>query len=121
MLPYPRVGNSSRGALETLLLPAVEQQFPVQTTCVDQYCQCILGVGLPWTRTEQDKLRLRCLLSGSNNTDANVGLQYALNPNRNLIPLNHVTFDPITDLLSHFVEWMESQHANWDAWRAAHP
>jgi hypothetical protein len=121
MLPYPRVGNSSHGALETMLLPSAEQQLAAQAVCVGQYSDCILRVGQPWARTERDKMRLRCLLSGSSNTDPNISLRHALNPVKNLIPLTHATFDPMVRLLTHFVEWMDSAHVNWEDWTAANP
>ncbi len=82
MLPYPRVGNSSHGALETLLLPAAERHRVDQALCVDQYSTCILQLPPQWTRTERDKMRLRCLLSGSSNADANISLRHALKPQK---------------------------------------
>jgi len=119
MLPYPPIGNSSRGALETLLLPATERHLPAQTICVDQYSQCVFAAGQPWSRTDADKMRLRCLLSGSSYLDPNVSLRHALDPQRNLIPLADPIFDPIALLLTHFVRWMQSQHLTWGAYRAA--
>lgn len=119
MLPYPPIGGSSRGALETLLLPAAESHLAGQALCVDQYRQCIFQLPPQWTRTEADKMRLRCLLSGSSNTDANIALRHALKPEKNLIPLTDPTFDPIEQLLTHFARWMGSPHLSWDSYKAA--
>jgi hypothetical protein len=119
MLPYPSIGNSSHGALETLLLPAAERHLPGQTLCVDQYSRCIYQLPPQWTRTESDKMRLRCLLSGSSNTDANIALRHALKPLKNLIPLTDPLFDPIEQLLTHFARWMDSPQANWDDYKTA--
>ena len=119
MLPYPQIGGSSHGALESVVLPAAERHLVGQAHCADQYVHCIQQLPPQWTRTESDKMRLRCLLSGSSNGDANIALRHALKPTKNLIPLTDSTFDPIERLLTHFPQWLAAPEVNWDDYRAA--
>jgi hypothetical protein len=117
MLPYPRIGADSHGCLESLLLPAAERHLPNQTNCLVTYCDCISSCAGNWNRTAKDKMRLRCLLSGSHEADPNIGLRYALNPNRDLIPLDDQIFDEIELLLRSFAAWMGStKHQSWVDW-----
>jgi hypothetical protein len=117
MLPFPRIGASSHGCLESMLLQAAEPNLTAQTTCLDTYCDCI-GTG-GWNITARDKMRLRCLTSASFPEDPNAGIQYSLKPERNLIPLTHIYFDELADLLTNFDAWMASNHISWDAWKAS--
>jgi hypothetical protein len=119
MIPYPRIGDSSHGCLESMLLQAAEAQLVAQVDCLNAYCDCI-GTN-QWTRTSRDKMRLRCLVSASYPEDPNAGLQYSLKPDRNLIPLTHSYFDDMEFLLRHFDDWMASTFASWQDWRANHP
>ncbi len=117
MLPFPRIGASSHGCLESMLLQAAEPTLPAQTTCLNAYCNCI-GTGA-WNLTARDKMRLQCLMSASFPDDPNTGVQYSLIPERGLIPLTHAYFDEMADLLTNFDEWMASGQTSWDDWKAA--
>jgi len=120
MLPYPRIGNTSHGCLESLLLPAIERNFDPELNCLDSFCQCITGCGKYWSRTSRDKMRLRCLLSSCHPDDPNLGLRYALKPTLNLVPLDDHIFDEVHELLLHFADWMSAaQHPSWFDWKAA--
>lgn len=117
MLPFPRIGASSHGCLESMLLQAAEPTLVPQTSCLETYCACI-GTGA-WSMTARDKMRLRCLMSASFPEDPNAGLRYSLRPERGLIPLGHAYFDEFADLLTNFDAWMGSPHFSWDAWKAS--
>lgn len=117
MLPSPKIGASGHGCLESMLLQAAEPTLAAQTACLNAYCGCI-GVG-GWNITARDKMRLQCLMSASFPEDPNTGVQYSLKPERGLIPLTHVYFDEMADLLTNFDAWMSSRHTSWDDWKAA--
>ncbi|MGO9863155.1 MAG: DUF3226 domain-containing protein [Terriglobales bacterium] len=117
MLPFPKIGASSHGCLESMLLQAAEPTLAVQTNCLNGYCGCI-GTG-DWSITARDKMRLQCLMSASFPEDPNAGVQYSLKPERGLIPLTHPYFNELGDLLTNFDVWMASPHASWDAWKAS--
>jgi hypothetical protein len=119
MVPFPTIGASSHGCLESMLLQAAEPTLPQQTACLNAYCDCI-GVD-NWNRTARDKMRLRCLMSASYPDDPNAGTPYSLKPDRGLIPLSHVYFDELAGLLSNFDAWMDSNHVSWADWKAANP
>jgi hypothetical protein len=72
---------------------------------MDQFCACVQSNN--WLlRSHVDKLKLRVLLSGSHQDDPYLGVQYALDPAKNLIPLNHPSFDPVVALLQQTVAQM---------------
>lgn len=117
MLPFPKIGASSHGCLESMLLQAAEPTLADQTACLDTYCDCI-ETGL-WSMTARDKMRLRCLMSASFPEDPNAGLPYSLKPERGLIPLTHAYFDELADLLTNFDAWMASRQISWEDWKAS--
>ncbi len=115
MLPFPRIGATSHGCLESMLLQAAEPTLAAQTACLDTYCDCI-GTGA-WSMTARDKMRLRCLMSASFQNDPNAGIPYCLRQERGLIPLTHPYFDEFADLLTNFDAWIASRHVSWGAWK----
>jgi hypothetical protein len=117
MLPFPRIGASSHGCLESMLLQAAEPTLPAQKGCLDAFSVCVGSDG--WNVTSRDKMRLRCLMSASFRDDPNAGLQYSLKPERGLIPLTHPHFDELADFLTNLDNWLASGHVSWDAWKAA--
>ena len=100
MIPFSASGGSltaRTGALETMLLPSAEAHLGGHLECLDAWCECVQMSG--WSRTHRDKARLRSLIAASHPDDPNIGLQYALSPNKGLIPLDHESFDELTELL----------------------
>ena len=115
MLPFPRIGASSHGCLESMLLQAAEPVLAAQTACLNTYCTCIGSNG--WNITARDKMRLRCLMSASYRDDPNAGIQYSLKPERGLIPLTNPYFNELADLLTNLDNWLQSGHVSWDTWK----
>jgi len=99
MLPF-RNGVVARGALETLLLAAATDNLPTPARCAADYCACINMHA--WPQTAADKMRLRCMIAAAWPDDPNISLQWALSPNKNLIPLHHPCFDEIALWLTNF-------------------
>src|SRR5260370_23319696 len=101
MLPFSVSGDGSliaqTGALETLLLPSAEAHLARLSHCLDSWCECVRMNG--WSKTHRDKARLRSLIAAAHPEDPNIGLQWALSPNKNLIPLDNQCFNPLADLL----------------------
>ncbi len=98
MLPFTPPGTPNRGCLETLLFQSASANLPQYVPCVDQFCACVHSDA--WIqRSHIDKLRLRILLSAACEGDPNVALSHALNPARNLIPLNHGSLDGLVAVL----------------------
>ena len=101
MVPFSTAGRS-KGCLETILLEAAVDRYPALAKCVQEYSACAGATG--WAKCGSiDKLRLRCLLSAAVPEDPNLGLQYALNPDRGLIPLGAACFDEIANELRQFI------------------
>jgi AAA ATPase domain len=90
MIPFDASGPLS-GCLETVLLPAATAHLAKHVSCLDTWCKCI-GI---WqlSKSHHDKVRLRSLLSAAYPEDPNIGLQYAISPSKDLIPLSHSCFD----------------------------
>jgi hypothetical protein len=88
------------GCLETLLLEAAGTRLGRESKCLDGYCDCIDTTR--WARTSLDKMRLRCMLAAAWPDDPNISLQWALNPKKNLIPLDHACFNQIVEILRDF-------------------
>lgn len=118
MLPYPPLNGSRRGCIETLLLPAAIDAHPEIADCARQFLQCVNVQN--WSANSKDKLLLRCLLSGAWQPDPNASLKNSLNPERGLIPLNHGVFQGVREFLGSFRQWLNSQSARWDDWKAMH-
>lgn len=96
MLPYTVAAGPTRGSLDTLLLTSVDDNNAAIGACINAYRACIPG---DRKKNEEDKFRLRCFLAALYPEDPNISLQYALLPSRNLIDLNHVCFNEISDFL----------------------
>jgi hypothetical protein len=98
MLPLTAEGESSKGCLETVLLRCAFEHNPEIARCIPSFGECI-EVG-KWTKsTHVDKFKLRALLAAAFPDDPNFGLQYALSPQHDVIPLKHKSLDPIVEFL----------------------
>jgi hypothetical protein len=98
LLPFTPPGTANKGCIETLLLQSALSHLAQFADCVTQYCACVKSE--TWKLTSHvDKLRMRVLLAGASEDDPNLGLQYALNPARNLIPMGNACFDALAALL----------------------
>ena len=99
MLPFNNETGSMRGCLESLLILAINDHRPEVKNCVDSYYQCVLG---NWTKFKEDKFRVRCSIAAMWPEDPNFGLQFALDPVKNMIPLAHSCFDEVVEFLKKF-------------------
>jgi hypothetical protein len=98
LLPFTPPGTANQGCLETVLLPSASVHLANHVHCMDEFCNCVQTNN--WLlRSHIDKLKLRILLSGSHEDDPYLGIPHALDPQKNLIPLNHPCFDPLLALL----------------------
>lgn len=100
MIPFTILGDaivSNTGALETILLPSAEAHLVRYLQCLNDWCDCAQMD--QWTKTHRDTARLRSLLAAAYPKDPNIGLQWALSPSKNLIPLDHPSLDMLADLL----------------------
>ncbi|MFZ1919189.1 MAG: DUF3226 domain-containing protein [Terriglobales bacterium] len=98
MLPFDDARNRTRGCLETLLIPSAFEHLPEIAKCIPAFGECI-GVGRWPNGSHVDKFRLRALLAAAFPDNPNFGLQYALHPDRNVIPLDHQCFGPIVEFI----------------------
>ena len=102
MIPQPSC-NSSKGCLETVILPAAKQRHEEIAKCAAAFESCV-GVE-SWPKLSgRDKFRLRCILSAANPDDPNIGIHIALEPSKNLISLLDPCFEPIVRFLRDFPE-----------------
>jgi Protein of unknown function (DUF3226) len=99
MIPFTAASGPTRGCLESLLLPAIEEHRPDVKACVDTYFGCLAA---NFTKNQQDKFRVRCSIAAMWPVDPNFGLQYALDPAKNMIPLANPVFDEVADFLREF-------------------
>jgi hypothetical protein len=98
MIPFNEAGQAVRGCLETLLLPAAFERNGLIAHCIPAFGECVGANG--WANgSHADKFKLRALLAAVFRADPNFGLQYALNPVHNVIPLDHQSFAGIVALL----------------------
>lgn len=98
LLPFRAPNVPQRGCIESLLLRSALPHLRRFEPCVDQFCECVEAHR--WAaRSHIDKLRMRALLSGANQADPYLGVQYALKPAANLIPLDHECFHPLIEIL----------------------
>jgi hypothetical protein len=109
MLPFN--GNTAtRGALESILLPSAVSHLSRHVACLDAWCACLEIDHL--SSSHRDKVRLRSLIAAAHPEDPNIGLQYAINPSKNLIPLSHTCFDPLAEVIQmlpgNFLTFVES-------------
>jgi len=98
MLPFDNNLNSTRGCLETLLLESARAKNPAIAGCVPAFEACV-GANTWANGSHVDKFRLRALLASKFQDDPNFGLQFALNPKYDVIPLTHDAFNGIVDYL----------------------
>jgi hypothetical protein len=99
MIPFTKAGGATRGCLETVLLPAIEAHRPAVKACVDSYQTCLAA---NWTKNKTDKFRVRCSIAAMWPADPNFGLQFALEPARDMIPLTHPAFNEVVEFLEAF-------------------
>ena len=99
MLPFKSATGSVKGCLESLLILAINDHKPEVKKCVDSYYDCVSG---NWTKFKEDKFRVRCSIAAMWPEDPNFGLQFALDPAKNMIPLSHSSFDEVVDFLKKF-------------------
>ena len=100
MIPFVN-GTCQKGCLETLLLQSITATFPAIHQCAEAYLNCA-GVN-GWANAGSiAKMRLRSILSAAWPEDPYLGLQWALNPAKGLIPLQHPCFDGIAAFLQAF-------------------
>jgi hypothetical protein len=109
MIPFSD-GTSHRGCLETLLLQAARETSPDIYTCAEEYVKCT-GADRWQNQGAIDKLRLRCILSAAWSEDPYLGLQYALLPEKGLLPLQHHRFDEIATFIRAFPETAKNASA----------
>lgn len=100
MVPFV-AGKCHKGCLETLLLRAASVRHSAIHACVETYVKCVEAGEWP-NYGAIDKLRLRCLLSAVWPDDPNLGLQYALSPDKDLIPLQDPCFSEIVEYIRAF-------------------
>jgi len=100
MLPW----RDQPGNIETLCLISSYDSYPPIRACLDEYVTCT-GVNT-WGLTKQSKMKMRCMLSSTCNSDPNTSLVYAWSRGENLIPLNHRCFDQIADFLRRFDDYI---------------
>jgi hypothetical protein len=105
LLPFTLPSTANQGCLETVLLPSASAHLAQHVHCMDQFSMCVQSNSWP-LRSHVDKLKLRVLLSGSYQDDPYIGVQYALDPAKNLIPLNHPSLDPVVTLLRQTIAQM---------------
>jgi hypothetical protein len=98
MLPFDANENRTKGCLETLLLQSASAKNPGIAACVPAFGTCIGVEGWP-NGSHVDKFKLRAILAAAFPHDPNFGLQYALNPAHDVIPLTHIALDPIVRFL----------------------
>jgi len=88
------------GALETLCLEAAARANPATMACVEQFAECSNISN--WTRSKQDKMKLRALIAALHKTNPDLSLASLWDKNPDLIPLNDAAFTPIADVLAGF-------------------
>jgi hypothetical protein len=104
MLPFDADQKREKGCLETLLLKAVRDHKPEIAECVPNFSACLKINERVTNVSHRDKFFLRAILAAAFPDDPNFGLQYALKPAHNVIPLNHEAFNPIVSLLRKVME-----------------
>jgi hypothetical protein len=108
MIPYSSASGPTRGCLETLLLKAIEECKPDVKACVDGYIACLAP---NWTKNQEDKFRVRCSIAAMWPQDPNFGLQWALDPAKDMIPLGHPAFHEIVQFLRDFHALCSDDHS----------
>jgi hypothetical protein len=98
MLPFDNNQKSVKGCLETILLASARDKNQAIANCVTPFEQCI-GANRWANISHTDKFRLRALLAAAFKNDPNFGLQWAVDPKYDVIPLKHNVFEGIVDYL----------------------
>lgn len=96
MIPFSNL-TPECGSLETLLMPAAMSTLAIHVPCLEARCQCTEIARR--SKSHADKARLRVLLAAANSDDPNIGLQFAVSSEKNLIPFSHECFNELSDLL----------------------
>jgi hypothetical protein len=94
MLP----GTNVHGQLETLCLESCTGRWPAVAACVDRFVDCNPHVQT-WSHNNQERMRMRALISSICGSDPYTGLPYAWSRAEDLIPLDHACFDPLATFL----------------------
>lgn len=101
------------GQIETLCLSAMKDTWPTQYECAERFAQCAGVTG--WSQTKQEKAKFRAVISHICKTDPNTSLTHAWSDNRgNLIPLDHRSFDRVSDVLADFDTLVRDAQENKD-------
>lgn len=98
MIPFDDAGSSTKGCLETVLLESAFDKNQEIAKCIPAFGKCV-GADEWANGSHVDKFKLRSLLAAAFRHDPNFGLQYALNPKHDVIPLEHRSFDKIVSFL----------------------
>jgi hypothetical protein len=112
MMPFDGTDTLKVGALESLLLPAIEHAHPKETQCYDAMFHCVGADQWP-SPSSRDKLKVRCILSSCSPSNPMCGVETWFSPNNPLIPLDWMGFDGITKLLTRLDEWFKSGIDEW--------
>lgn len=99
LLPYDNNG-AIRGCLDTLLLRYIETEKPEFKECINKFRACIDGSER--SNNQEDKFKLRCFIAALYAEDPNLAITFAVSPSKNLIDLNHSTFNEIAAFLTGF-------------------
>ncbi len=92
--------KDEKGALETLCLQAAAKANPGAMKCVEEFFNC--AKISDWTKTKQDKMKLRSLIAASYRKNPDLSLASLWKKNPDLIPLTDTAFDPIAKILLNF-------------------
>ena len=98
MIPFNNLGESVKGCLETILLESAAEKNHEIAKCIPEFGQCV-GTATWANGSHVDKFKLRTLLAAIFRDDPNFGLQYALKPSHDAIPLTHNCFAGIVSFL----------------------
>jgi hypothetical protein len=88
------------GALETLCLQAAARANPPVMACVEDFAKCSKISG--WTKSKQDKMKLRAFIAASNKTNPDLTLASLWDKRPDLIPLADAAFTPLAQDLARF-------------------
>jgi hypothetical protein len=118
MMPFFGAEDRVEGALESMLIPVIENTYPRATACFNSMFECV-GAGNWKSASSKDKLKVRCILSCSCEENPMAGVEKWFESSSNLIPFSDPNFKPIIDLLDSIPVWFESGVERWADWKAA--
>jgi hypothetical protein len=96
MLPWTGVP----GALDTLCLTAASNKEPAKAVCVDTFAKCAQSD--KWPPTKMHKMKLRSLLSATNESDPYISPDWVWRDGTDLVPLSDNVFDQIATFIRGF-------------------